>query len=62
MTVKILQTMWKEHAFDLSWEKVVTRQAYDVGVNQPQLQRKKKIPARYQDDPELEFHTNVKLY
>ncbi len=62
MTVDTLSSLRNDASFDLFWAKVNDK-ATKLGVNDPQLPRKRKPPARYDDGlSQAEFHDNPKSY
>ena len=60
MTVITLESIHTDKMFKLFWEKI-TRQADRLGVNQPELPRRRRRPRRYEDDGASsgDFHETV---
>ncbi len=61
MTVKTLESLRKEDKFDLFWTKVV-KKITDLGIQDPQLSRRRKAPRRYEiGESEGDFIGDVKI-
>ncbi len=61
MTVKTLESLRKEDKFDLFWTKVV-KKSTDLGIQDPQLSRRRKAPRRYEiGESEGDFIGDVKI-
>ena len=54
LTVRTLSGIWTEENFDLFWASVDLRRQ-QLGVDEPQLPRRHKMPRRYDDCEQEEF-------
>ena len=62
MTVQTLESLRKEDKFDLFWTKVVKKSS-DLGVQDPQVPRRRKAPRRYEiGESEGDFIGDVKIH
>ena len=59
LTVKILEQIWTDESFSLFWKKIEVMKS-QLDVDEPQLQRKRKAPKRYEiETASSEFPSTV---
>ena len=61
MVIETLQTLRIQESYDLFWEKVI-KQADSIGIEEPRLPRRRKLPARYDGSASGHTHDTPKAH